>query len=191
MRPRPCDPLSVNVAIRIFVALAFILPAGIRGWMTPWWHTLGITFVAFVIAEGVARWLRGAPSRRRDRVVLGLAILATIGTTAAAALSIGRSPSDDGILHYRELGTVVAGDEEGEVRVHGIVQSGSVALAPGTQAYEFVLEQGGTHVRVRARGIPSETFREDGEAIVEGSLRQENGERILDARRVLTLPPRF
>jgi cytochrome c-type biogenesis protein CcmE len=174
------------VAIRISLALAVIVPAYVWGLLTPWWQTLAITFVGFAFAEGVAAWVRKG-SRRRRTVVLGVSVVA-LGVSTGIAWAT-RPVVGDPIHYYREVESVVADDLEGEVRVHGVVQAGSVRLE--SDAYDFVLEHGGESIAVHADGVPPELFREEGEVIVEGALTRDGRSRRLRARQVMTPVPRF
>jgi cytochrome c-type biogenesis protein CcmE len=183
----------VTFAIRVSIVLTILVPALVRGWLSPWWQMLAIAFVAFGLAEGVALWLRSRASEKRERAVLALAITALVGATAAALFAGGaqatQAPSDGEVLTYREIDEVLSDGSDGVVRVHGVVRPGSFQHT--SSSYEFVLEGSELGVTVRAQGVPPMALREHAEAVVIGQLAEQGGTRVLSADQVLVMEPQF
>ena len=107
-------------------------------------------------------------TRRIQRPVRWRLALLVLGVTGALVLVLGAAL--DGTLTYnRTPSQLAAASTAGSVRLGGTVVPGSLHTAAGTVT--FSLTDGRTTTPVRATSIPSSSFREGQQAVVEGVLR--------------------
>lgn len=95
--------------------------------------------------------------------------LAVVGVVAVGALGLlAASSLGDSLVYYRTPSEMATVQEEGRVRLGGMVQLGSVTNEGGT--VRFVLTDGAADVTVLHRGDPSGVFQEGQGALVEGTF---------------------
>jgi len=95
------------------------------------------------------------------------------GLVVAGAGYLLYSSINSSMVYYYTVGEVLSGDSDFSgrgVRISGWVMPGTVKLAPGGKGLEFTTfdRDSGASMRVRYSGIVPDTFKEDGEVVVEG-----------------------
>jgi len=118
--------------------------------------------------------------RRFQRPVRWRIALLVLGVTGVLVLLLGAA-LDGTLTYYRTPSQLAAasGGPSGTVRLGGTVVPGSLHTSPGVVT--FALTDGKTTTAVRATTIPSSSFRQGQQAVVEGVLR--GG--VFDARSVM------
>lgn len=75
-------------------------------------------------------------------------------------------------VYYYKLSELMAdnSNHQGGVRVNGHVVAGSIQREPKTMTVNFVMTEGGAKIPVSYSGIVPDTFKDESEVVVEGTL---------------------
>lgn len=121
--------------------------------------------------------------KRLKFVLLGVGIVATMGTLLIVGMS-----EPGGLSYYLSVSEFVATpDRSGDgFRINGKVVVGSIVREPTGQDVAFIVTDGEASLPVRYHGIIPDTFVDDADVVVEGSL---SGDGTFEAHTLLAKCP--
>jgi cytochrome c-type biogenesis protein CcmE len=98
-----------------------------------------------------------------------------LGVVVAAAIGyLVLSDTGEGVLEYMYVDQLMADVQKHEgrtLKVHGIVEAGSIQRKKGTTGdLKFVVVHNGQRLPVHYTNIPPDTFQEEGEVVLTGKL---------------------
>lgn len=122
-------------------------------------------------------------SRQRLKfLVLGVSVVGTM-----AALLLLAVQTSGSLMYYRTVSEFVADPQPGaNLRVNGKVLPGSIGRASNGMQVQFVMTEGGQQLPVDYEGVIPDTFVDDAEVVVEGTLRSDG---VFDATVLLAKCP--
>jgi len=105
--------------------------------------------------------------KRLKFLVLGIAIVATMGTLLVVGMGGG-----EGMSYYRTVSEYVSepGSLPENIRVNGKVSTGTIERLPSGLDVRFVMTDGAASLPVRYHGIVPDTFVDGADVVVEGRL---------------------
>lgn len=121
--------------------------------------------------------------RKLKFLLLGFGIVATMGFLLAVGIR-----SSGGLLYYLTVTEFLrTGASRGDhFRINGKVATGTIARMPTGQDVSFIMTDGDGRLPVRYHGIIPDTFVENADVVVEGSLESDG---VFEAHQLLAKCP--